>query len=140
MNNIVIKKSWEDDKLLEIKVRAKSEFVNAYQFCYIQKKDLQMIGDTVVNYVKQNDKDCYVGFGNKKGDHTPAFSLKFLQANGNGHVKIEVDIEIDDNDTRCHRCSYYVESELGLIEQFGEKLIQLSKDNYTKEIELNKTP
>src|SRR5699024_6095875 len=134
-----IKKSWEDDKLLEIKVRAKSEFVNAYQFCYIQKKDLQMIGDTVVNYVKQNDKDCYVEFGNKKGDHTPAFSLKFLQANGNGHVKIEVDIESDDNDTRLHRSSYYVESELGLVERLVEELIQLSKDNSTKEVDYNKT-
>lgn len=138
MDNIVIKKNWEDDELLELEIRAKSEFVNAYQFCYIQKGDLKTIGDTIVKYVSQNNGDCYVEFGDKSGDYTPAFSLEFLPANNNGHVQIEVDIEIDDNDTRRHRCSYYVKSELGLIEQFGEKLIQLSIDNSRKEVELNK--
>lgn len=140
MDNIFIKKNWEEDNLLELKVKARSKFVNAYQYCYIQRNDLQIIGDTIVDYVQKNNRDCYVVFGEKKGNYTPAFSLQFLQTDKSGSVQVEVDIEIDDNDSRCHRCTFYVYSELGLIEQFGKGLTQLSNDNNIMEIELNKVP
>ena len=48
-----------------------------------------------------------------------------LPADITGHVKIEVDIEIADNDTRSHRCCFYVKSELGLIERLGMALKKL---------------
>lgn len=44
-----------------------------------------------------------------------------------GHVKIEVDIEIDDNDSRSHRCCFYVNSELGLVGQLGNALKELEQ-------------
>ncbi len=42
-----------------------------------------------------------------------------MPADLSGHVQIEVDIEIADNDTRSHRCCFYIETELGLLEQLG---------------------
>ena len=42
-----------------------------------------------------------------------------------GHVKIEVDVEIADNETRSHRCCFFVNSELGLVEQLGKSLEKL---------------
>lgn len=42
-----------------------------------------------------------------------------------GHAKVEVDIEITDNNSRSHRCRFYVKSELGLIEQLGISLKNL---------------
>lgn len=53
-----------------------------------------------------------------------------LPADWSGHVKIEVDVEIADNDTRDHRCCFYVNSELGLIEQLGMSL----KDLITEQV------
>lgn len=52
-------------------------------------------------------------FGKKEGNYTPAFSMCMSPADMSGHVKIEVDIEIADHDTRSHRCCFYVKSELG---------------------------
>ena len=140
LDNIIIKKNWEEDNLLELKVKAKSKFVNAYQYCYIQGNELQNIGETIIDYVQKNNQECYVEFGEKTGNYTHAFSLQFLQADKSGHVQIEVDIEIDDNDARSHRCTFYVNSELGLIEQFGKRLTHISKDNKMTEIALNERP
>lgn len=74
MDNIVFEKIWQDKNLIELKISAKSEFVSAYQSCYIQDKNLK---------------------------------------------------EIADNDTRSHRCCFFVKTELGLIEQLGSALKRL---------------
>ena len=60
---------------------------------------------------------------------TPAFSLNILPSDNHGHVKIEVDIEIADNDRRAHRCCFYVSCELGQIERFGQSLVSLISDD-----------
>ncbi len=39
MDNLKIKKIWSDDDLFELRIEACSEFVSAYQKCYIQKKN-----------------------------------------------------------------------------------------------------
>ena len=118
-NNIIIKKVYEDNELIELKIMIDSPFVKAYQFCYIQDIDLIENAEKIIGYSKNFTNDCYVEFGKKEGNYTPAFSLKFLKANLTGHLKIEVDIEIEDNDERLHRCCCYVDSELGLVENFG---------------------
>src|SRR5699024_12191994 len=66
LDNIIIKKNWEEDNLLELKVKAKSKFVNAYQYCYIQGNELQNIGETIIDYVQKNNQECYVEFGEKQ--------------------------------------------------------------------------
>lgn len=53
--------------------------------------------------------------------------MKFLPSNRCGHVIIEVDLEISDNSTRDHRCCFYVEGELGMIERLGHELCILSE-------------
>ncbi|MDE7258755.1 MAG: hypothetical protein K2N77_05900 [Lachnospiraceae bacterium] len=64
-------------------------------------------------------------FGKKEGNYTPAFSMCILPVDTSGHMQVEVDIEIADNDTRTHRCCFYVKSELGLIERLGISLKNL---------------
>ena len=76
-------------------------------------------------------------FGKKEGNYTPAFSMCMLPVDISGHVKIEVDIEIADNDTRSHRCCFYVKSELGLIERLGMALKKLIKEPDGCEVSLH---
>jgi hypothetical protein len=137
MDNIKIEKNWEDSNVLELKVSAKTEYLSIYQLCYIQTTDLELIGKNIKGYSFNFNNTCYVEFGKLTGDFTPAFSLNFLPADTSGKVKIEVDMEIDDNDERKHRCCFYVESEIGLIEQFGNGLIQLASQAAIEEINLN---
>ena len=120
MDNIRIEKKWQEDSLIELKILANSEFVTAYQDCYIQDCSLDEISKKIGRYILENGNvSCYLEFGYKEGNYTPAFSMKLLPKDSSGHVKIEVDMEINDNDLRAHRCCFYVNSELGLVEAFG---------------------
>ena len=137
MDNIILKKVYDEDGLIELKVQAMAEFIDAYQFCYIQDIDLKDYANKIIEYSKNFKEDCYIEFGKKEGQYTPAFSLKFLKADLRGHVEIEVDLEIADNEERKHRCCYYVKSELGMIERFGCAINGLISSEIETEIKLN---
>lgn len=137
MDNITFEKIWQDDSLIELKISANSEFVSAYQSCYIQDKKLEEIAERIYNFAQDYNEACYLEFGKKEGNYTPAFSMCMLPVDTSGHVKIEVDIEIADNDMRTHRCCFYVKSELGLIEQLGMALKKLIKVPDGSEVSLH---
>lgn len=121
---------------MELSIDAESEFITIHQLCYVQNTELKGIGEKIIAYSFNSKKETYVEFGEKEGDFTPAFSLKFLSADNSGRIEIEIDMEIDDNPERKHRCKFYIYSELGLIEQFGRSLIMLS-ENKKKRVSLN---
>lgn len=136
MDNIIFKKIWQDENLIELKISAGCEFVSAYQTCYIEDKKLAEIAEKISNFAENFNESCYLEFGQKEGNYTPAFSMCMLPADVSGHVRIEVDIEIADNDTRSHRCCFYVKSELGLIEHLGIALKGLLSGQVGSEISL----
>lgn len=139
MDNIKISKLWENEEFFEVSLEATSVYVSAKQTCYTQNTEMKNNGRKIKEYSYNQTDDCYVEFGEKKGNSTPAFSLLFHAVDAVGHVQIEVDMEIDDNKDRKHRCIFYVESELGLIEKFGENLIKMSSNYNIHIVDLNNT-
>ena len=129
MDNIIFERIWKDSNIIELKVMASSEYINVFQNCYVEDVLLENAADKINNYIKNSNEVCYLEFGNKIGNYTPAFSLNILPGDNHGHVKIEVDIEIADNDRRAHRCCFYVSCELGQIERFGQSLVSLISDD-----------
>ena len=125
MDNIIFETIWKDSNIIELKVMASSKYINVFQNCYVDGVILENAANKIHKYIKNSNKECYLEFGNKIGNYTPAFSLNILPCDNYGHVKIEVDIEIMDNDTRAHRCCFYVSCELGQLEKFGQSLISL---------------
>lgn len=136
MDNLIFKKIWEDEGLIELEISAASEFASAYQNCYIQQDELGKISEKICNFIYHFDTACYLEFGKKEGNYTPAFSMCIMPADMSGHVNIEVDIEIADNDTRSHRCCFFVRSELGTLEQLGLKLKKMEIDPKSSEASL----
>ena len=137
-DNITIEKIWQEDDLIELNIKCSAECIIANQTCYIQASDLKDICEQITKCVRQSQQNCYVEFGKKEGNYTPAFSMDISEINASGNVKIEVDMEIADNDIRKHRCCFYVESELGLLEKFGLKLKKLIEGNIGNQVTLNK--
>lgn len=129
MDNIIFERIWKDSNIIELKVMASSEYINVFQNCYVEDVLLENAADKINNYIKNSNEVCYLEFGNKIGNYTPAFSLNILPSDNHGHVKIEVDIEIADNDRRAHRCCFYVSCELGQIERFGQSLVSLISED-----------
>jgi len=136
MDNILFEKIWEDESIIELKITAISNFVTAYQTCYIQEQGIHDISNQISEYVNDYTKNCYIQIGNKEGNHTPAFSMNILSSDLSGHSKIEVDLEIADNDDRSHRCIYYVKGELGAIERLGMCLNKLCSGSIGEEVSL----
>lgn len=63
--------------------------------------------------------------------------MEFSSKDKLGHINIEVDVEIDDNDSRKHRSCFFVRSELGCIERFGKELGKIDKKLLDDKISLN---
>lgn len=135
--NLIFEKVWEDGDVIELKILAISEYVNVFQFCYVEKYFLNEVSTRILEYIKNKDKECYIEFGKKEGNFTPAFSMKFLASDNCGHVTIEVDLEIADNDSRRHRCCFYINSELGAIESFAKNIYMLSAKKIGATLNLN---
>ncbi len=136
MDNLIFKKIWQDEDLLELNIIGVCDYVKAHQDCYISKKDLEELA----NKIKKINDTCekiYLEFGKKDGDYTPAFSLLIMPKNKNGHIKIEVDMEINDIETRTHRCMFFVNTELGMLEKFSEKMKRIKDFEIGKMICLN---
>lgn len=136
MDNIIFEKVWQDENLIELKISANSEFVSAHQNCYIEDKKLEELSEKICSFIEDYNKNCYLEFGKKEGNYTPAFSMNILPVDMLGHIKIEVDIEIADNDIRAHRCCFYVKSELGLVEQLGRALKELVMEKVGSKVSL----
>lgn len=122
MNNLIFKKIWEDDSAIELGITGISDYVTAYQSCYVQDTALEKIAEEIMYYINNYKNEYYIQIGEKEGNSTPAFSMKFIMADSVGHVNIEVDIEIDDIDNRSHRCVFYISSELGALDRFGKQI------------------
>ncbi|MBM6977194.1 hypothetical protein [Intestinimonas butyriciproducens] len=125
-DNILIEKIWQEQEndLVELKINCSAEYASAIQTCYVQKEALGYICDQITKCVNLLQKECYLEFGKKTGNFTPAFSMG-IEIDFYGHVRIEVDVEIADNDSRKHRSCFYVKTELGLLEKFGNNLSRL---------------
>ena len=136
-DNIVMEKIWQESDLLELRITCGSEYITANQTCYIQSSALETIHGQIAEYVENPHQSRSVEFGDKHGNHTPAFSMDILEISASGHVKIEVDMEIEDNDTRKHRCLFYVKSELGMLERFGKRLKKLIHGDIGSQVILN---
>ena len=136
MDNIIFEKIWQEGNLLELKVTANSMYVTAFQFCYVSKEQLDILAKKIHSYILNSESGCYWETGPKEGEFLSAFSLQISPAKSNGHMLIEVDIEIGDDTERKHRCVFYVESELGLLERFGKSLCFLKESEYGEDIRL----
>lgn len=122
MDNLRFTIIWIDSNLVKLKIDACAQYVSVFQHCYVSADDLTVFSKRIIDYIDNPINECYLEFGKKNGNYTPAFSMMILPMNKNGHVTIEVDLEIDDNISRNHRCSFFINSELGCVERFGKRL------------------
>lgn len=132
MDNLTFKKAWGDASMIELEISAQADLASARQYCYVTEDKLREISENIIAFVSNVMKDithaiatcCYVQIGNKLGNTPPAFFM-CLTTDECGHITVEVDFEIDDNPTRAHRSSFYVQSEGGCVECFANELKKL---------------
>jgi hypothetical protein len=122
MDNIIIKKIYTEDNLLQIRINSYSQYISIWQDCIVDTIQYYNNLDLMLNFLKNKSEKCYVEFGHKTGNYTPAFSMNINKLDNLGHYVIELDMEICDNINREHRCMFNIKTEYGQLENFIKKL------------------
>ena len=138
MNNLSIERVWEDTDFFEIEVKAQSELVCAKVKSYTTKSLINELALRLTTF-PQNFNDRYIWKNGEKGDSTTPFvSLEFWCENKLGHIVIEVYMELNDGGSLSkHNCCFFIKTEIGLLNAFGEALNLLKDQGISKMAVLN---
>lgn len=136
MDLLYFKKIWQDTGFFEVELFAQSSFAMAKTCSYTDSTAINQLSSKLLSFTA-NDK--YLWENGVKGDnYTPFVSLNF-ESDCCGHVKIEIYAEIDDGGTYSnHNCCFFVNTELGLLYEFGKNLCLLNRGEIGTKISLNK--
>lgn len=133
-----IQKLWYDNELAQLSIVCSSAAITASAKIYVT----DALIDDLIHQIKQflNGSVIESYWANEeKGDYsTPCVSLRFASKDKLGHVLIEVYMELDDGgDYSSHHCCFYLNTEIGLLESFCERLPQLKQKTSEIRIVLN---
>lgn len=73
MDNLFIRKIWEDVNIKEWEVTAQNQFVKVKQTVYIQDKRISEIVEILSDFIETKN-NVYFEIGKKEGNYTPALS------------------------------------------------------------------
>lgn len=138
MDNLIIKRIWQDEDIFEIRITAESQQVQAYTDSYTTEHNILELSEKLITYSGLPDDDFIWENGAKGDASTPYTSLRFTAKDQCGHIQIEVYLEIDDGAPLSrHHCCYFIAAEPGLLNQFGQSLKQINRPVVGTEIALN---
>lgn len=138
MDKISIQKIWSDADFFEIEVYAQSELICSKVNSYTTAAAINELALHLISF-PENSHDKYIWKNGIKGDEsTPFISLEFWCKDELGHIVVEVYMEIDDGAPYSrHNCCYFINTEVGLLNRFGNGLLSLNNAEVGKKITLN---
>jgi len=123
INNIVIKKVWQDTDFLEVRISCSSENISATANVYLTNENLMMLHHGLIKFCNKEIDLFKWQSGDLGDDSTACVSFLFSRMDKAGHIAIDVFMEIDDGAPFSkHNCCFYVFTEIGLLYSFVEKL------------------
>jgi len=138
MDNIVFERVWEDTDFFEIEILAQSKLIKASTRTYTTAESINKLASKLTTFLQGAD-DRFLWENGERGDEsTPFVSLEFWYENKQGHVVIEIYMELDDGDSYDrHNCCFFIKTEIGLLNKFGNSLFSLNEQGLGKRISLN---
>lgn len=125
-DNIIFKKMWEDDTLMQLNVVCSSPVAMASTMIYVNNF---LIDELIcqINQFLDGTVEASSWANEHRGDgSTACVSFRFCKKDTLGHINIEVYAELDDGGTYTdHNCCFFVETEYGLLMDFCKKLLNL---------------
>lgn len=119
---------WEDADFYEVEVVAQSELIRASVRSYTTSASIRELGDRLSNFPKTSDDRFFWENGSRGDGSTPFVSLEFQCEDRLGHIIVEVYMELDDGASYDkHHCCFFIRTEAGLLNSFGERLILLNE-------------
>lgn len=144
MDNIIFKKIWNDSGeigsnsnfLFEVKLTCTNENIKVSEIYYMWNDRAKKIANAIKKVIKKQ-KEQIIDFTNKKENPIDGYSLKILPPDVHGHVLIFVEMYTGNDNKKPHYSTFIVETELGLLENFGNKIEKMAELDLDEEIALN---
>jgi len=109
---------------------------SVYMYAYEWRIRFQEIADEIIDFsLNPVEKYCIKLEDTLLG--TDGFLVLEFSAQPTGHVQIKVDATTGLNSKNVEKCTFQIQSELGLIEQFGKNLKAFSKQGGLQKLKLH---
>ena len=144
MDNIIFKKIWNDSGeidsnsnfLFEVKMTCMNKNIMVSEIYYMWNERAKKIAKAIKEIIKRQ-KEQIIDFTEKKENTITGYLLKIAPPDAHGHVLIFVEMGIGNDCNKEHYSKFIVETELGLLEQFGNKIEKMAELSLDEEIALN---
>ena len=136
-DNIIFRKIWQDDDVMELTVECSSPLITATSEIYVSDSLIDELISEITRFLNGNKEGFWAN--EERGDaSTACVSFRFFREDALGHIAIEVFAELDDGgDYSKHNCCFFVRTEYGLLINFCDHLVQLKNGSVGCEIRLN---
>ena len=135
---ISMEKIWQDVFCYQIKITCASSCVVATNEFYTSDDSIDDLFNGLNDFIIGKTKEFLWENGEKEDHSTACITLKFIHKDKLGHILIEVYMELDDGGSySSHNCCFYLNTELGLLEEFCKKLPTLKLELLGIEVVLN---
>lgn len=134
---LIFKRIWQDTFCFKILAKCKSDYVTVQMEIYTSDRDIDILCEKLDSLLYSRTNKAY-WLNGEIGDYSvPCISLR-LEKNKLGQVQIEVYIEIADGGTLSeHNCCFFINTEIGLLEQFRKSLPKLKNPEIGTKVILN---
>lgn len=137
-DNIILKKIWQDNELMQLKVICSSSVVTTSSKIFVSDSLLDELIHQINLFLDGRVEEGLWANEDRGNSTTACVSLRIIKKDKLGHVLVEVFVELDDGgDYTKHNCCFYINTELGLLMNFCNGLSQLKKNVAGFEIQLN---
>ncbi len=139
MNDYIdMKKLWYDSELAQLKIVCSTEVITASAQIYVTDALIDDLIHQLKHFLNGQVQESYWANEEKGDSSTVCVSLRFQHKDKLGHVSIEVYMELDDGGAYSrHNCCFYLNTEIGLLTKFCEKLPHLKEKVSGIEVVLN---
>lgn len=122
IDNIYLKKLWQENTLFEIEFMCISHNIKCISNVYVSYEELNNLCIQLSSFLDRKISSVWK-CGERGNETLPCISFKFIYRDKLGHVRIEIFTELNDGGNLDeHTACFYVNSEIGLLEQFKEKI------------------
>ena len=138
MDNIMITRVWQDDWFFKVEVRCKTKFIDVIEKVYTQDSMIDDLCNKLDAFLSGKVESACWKNGERGDGYSPCIELQFLHKDKCGHILIDVFMEIDDGGSlETHNCCFYLNTELGLLYRFREKLLNLKTQQLGVQVALS---
>ena len=139
MDNIVLQRKWfdETEKFVEVRLSCETKFLTIYQECYLFEDDMTKVFIDMDGYIENPNLARKIIFGDDRVGGSGYFVFTFAPINVREELKIELDMEVADNEEGLHRCQFYVDTQLENLKHFRNNLPRIFSKDYKRAVTLN---